>query len=109
MAITLITNFSYKGKQPNFERDRVATVEDLKAVKPENQEYDYGHIVFCKGDGKHYRFMYNYDEPDEANYNNTTGWFQEHATGIIVRAVTQSEYDALANKNDGILYAIIDG
>ena len=109
MSLTILSNFSYNGKNPNFDRDRVATVADLKAVKPENQEYDYGHIVFCIANGKHYRFMYNYDSQNNTDYDDKTGWFKELPVGLTVQAVTQSEYDALANKNDGILYAIIDG
>lgn len=109
MSLTILSNFSYNGKNPNFDRDRVATVADLKAVKPENQEYDYGHIVFCIANGKHYRFMYNYNNPpNESEEDAVTGWFKELQVGLVVQAVTQSEYDALANKNDGILYAIID-
>ena len=81
MSTTLISNFSYNGKQPNFERDRVATVSDLLAVDPTNQKYDYGHIVFCKEDGKHYRFMYNYDSQNNTGYSDETGWFKEFATG----------------------------
>lgn len=77
MALTILSNLSYNGKNPNFERDRVATLEALLYVNPANQEYDYGHIVFCEEDGKHYRFMHKYGAPDEANYNDTTGWFKE--------------------------------
>ena len=108
MATTLITNFSYKGKNPNFERDRVATLEALLDVNPANQEYDYGRIVFCVEDGKHYRFMYNYDAPDEANYNDTTGWFQEFAVGTSSGGtVTEAEIAQMGfTKNAGTVTGI---
>ena len=105
MATTLISNFSYNGKQPNFERDRVATVSELLAVDPLQQKYDYGHIVFCVEDGKHYRFMYNYDAPDDANYNTTTGWFQELTTGSGEGSIDTSNLatkDELKAKQDAI-------
>lgn len=114
MATTLIDNFSLYGDKPNFARDRVTDTKEMREFDVTTKKYDYGHIVFCKGDGKHYRFMYNYDAPDEANYNDTTGWFQEFTTGgseggVVVRVVTEEEYAAIENKNDGVLYAILEG
>lgn len=82
MATTLISNFSYYGKNPNFERDTVATKADLRAVIPtEQNKYDYGHIVFCKEDGRHYKFMYNYaTPPKDSEKDAVTGWFKEFVT-----------------------------
>ena len=81
MASIFSDNISFIGKKSNFERDTVKDVAALLAVDPANEEYDYGHIVFCEEDGKHYQFNYNYDNPAVNSRNDTTGWFTELATG----------------------------
>ena len=114
MATTLIDNFSLYGDKPNFARDRVADTKEMREFDVTTKKYDYGHIVFCKGDGKHYRFMYNYDAPDEANYNDTTGWFQEFTTGGSEGSIDTSDFATkidLESKQDviGDLAAIRSG
>lgn len=55
---------------PNFARDKVKTVSDLRWVKVKH--YDIGHIVYCEEDKRHYIFrgeeipldeVYGYFEP----------------------------------------------
>lgn len=76
MAFNYMENISYKNNKPNFERDAVKNLAALLAVDPTNKEYDYGHIVFCEEDGKHYRFNYNYNTPPaDSEKDAVTGWF----------------------------------
>lgn len=76
MAFNYMENISYKNNKPNFERDAVKNLAALLAVDPTNKEYDYGHIVFCEEDGKHYRFNYNYNiPPADSEKDAVTGWF----------------------------------
>lgn len=76
MAVIFPDNFNYIGREPNFVRDSVNTIADLLAIDPTKNKYDYGHIVFCKEDGNHYRFNYNYDNPPANDEKDSiTGWF----------------------------------
>lgn len=76
MAFNYIENISYNNNKPNFERDSVKTLAQLYEVEPENKGYDYGHLVFCEEDGKHYVFNYDYNNPPVASDKDTiTGWF----------------------------------
>lgn len=54
MAINIGTNFTFQGKQPNFERDRFATKAAMKAF-PETS-IDDGHLSYCAEDGNTYQF-----------------------------------------------------
>lgn len=81
MASIFSDNISFIGKKSNFERDAVKDVAALLAVDPANEEYDYGHIVFCEENGKHYKFNYDYDNPAVNSKNDITGWFAEFPTG----------------------------
>ena len=54
MAIKIGSNFTFQGKQPNFERDRVATKAAMKAF-PETS-IDDGHLSYCAEDGNTYQF-----------------------------------------------------
>lgn len=73
----LSNNFSYIGDKPNFDRDTISTKEDMLNVIPQSKEYDYGHIVFCEEDGKHYKFIYNYiNPPSDEKKDDETGWFE---------------------------------
>ena len=116
MATTLIDNFSLYGDKPNFARDRVENTDEMLNFDVTTKKYDYGHIVFCVANGKHYRFMYNYNAPpSESEKDADTGWFKEFVTGegggggVVVRVVTEEQYAAIENKNDGVLYAILEG
>ena len=54
MAITIGSNFTFQGEQPNFERDRFATKAAMKAF-PETS-IDDGHLSYCVEDGNTYQF-----------------------------------------------------
>ena len=54
MAIKIGSNFTFQGKQPNFERDRFATKAVMKAF-PETS-IDDGHLSYCAEDGNTYQF-----------------------------------------------------
>lgn len=54
MAIKIGSNFTFQGKQPNFERDRFATKDAMKAF-PETS-IDDGHLSYCADDGNTYQF-----------------------------------------------------
>lgn len=54
MAIKIGSNFTFQGKQPNFERDRFATKDAMKAF-PETS-IDDGHLSYCAEDGNTYQF-----------------------------------------------------
>ncbi len=76
MAFNYMENISYKNNKPNFERDTVKNIAALLAVDPANKEYDYGHIVFCEEDGRHYRYNYDYTNPPaDTQKSAATGWF----------------------------------
>lgn len=73
MAIIVGDNFSYKGKLPNFERDRFETLAAMKNA--DENIFDDGHISFCDEDKKTYRFL-STNEVDE-----TTGKWREFGAG----------------------------
>lgn len=54
MAIKIGSNFTFQGKQPNFERDRFATKAAMKAF-PETS-IDDGHLSYCAEDENTYQF-----------------------------------------------------
>ena len=83
MATILIDNFSLYGDKPNFDRDRVANTAEMLNFNVTTMKYYYGQIVFCLENGKHYKFVYNYNNPpaDNSGKDAVTGWFKEFATG----------------------------
>lgn len=56
-------NLILASTQPNFSRDRVRTILDLKNAKIKH--YDIGHIVYCVEDDKHYIFKGDQVEDDD--------------------------------------------
>lgn len=54
MAIKIGSNFTFRGEQPNFERDRFTTKAAMKAF-PETS-IDDGHLSYCAEDGNTYQF-----------------------------------------------------
>lgn len=54
MAIKIGSNFTFQGQQPNFERDRFATKDAMKAF-PETS-IDDGHLSYCAEDENTYQF-----------------------------------------------------
>lgn len=78
MAYNYMENISYRGDKANFERDTVKTIAELLAVDPADKIYDFGHIVFCEEDGKHYKYIYDYSNPPATEKKSVqTGWFSE--------------------------------
>ena len=54
MAVSLLDNFSYNGKKPNFSRDLMPSIEVMR-----NYNENYLPPVFtalCEEDGKRYRY-----------------------------------------------------
>lgn len=91
MAYNYSQNVAYSGTEPNFERDRVATLSSMLTHDVSLRAYDYGHIVFCKEDGNHYRFMYDYDNPpSDSEKDSVTGWF------VLLKSDTSAIEQALA-------------
>ena len=54
MAINIGTNFSYKGKLPNFDRDKFKTKAAMMAF--DENSIDEGHLSYCEEDGNIYQF-----------------------------------------------------
>ena len=54
MAINIGTNFSYKGKLANFERDKFVTKAAMKAF--DENSTDEGHLSYCEEDGNIYQY-----------------------------------------------------
>ncbi len=76
MAFNYQENINYNNDKPNFVRDTVKTLAALLAVDPAARGYDYGHIVFCEEDGRHYKFNYDYSNPPaDSEKDAVTGWF----------------------------------
>lgn len=107
MASIFSDNISFIGKKSNFERDTVKDVAALLAVDPANEEYDYGHIVFCEEDGKHYQFNYNYTKPNDNERNDTTGYFIELTVGSVTNdCITEEKLSSeLKQKRSSVLNA----
>lgn len=55
--IRYVSHYQYRGPKPNFDRDRLKTVLELKRAR--DTDYDCGHIVFCIETQKHYIFNKN--------------------------------------------------
>lgn len=91
MALSIGDNFQYQGRKPNFERDRYASLAEMKAVS--QAVIDDGHIAFCEEDGHTYRYLSSL--PEDA----VTGkWrrMQEGAAVTIV-PVLKADYNIAAN------------
>lgn len=78
MATKLGDNFRYNSTQPNFERDKFTTIDDMKEVIV----MDRGHLSFCEETGKTYRFkgQTTYDNT-EITPDPTLGYWEEFKTG----------------------------
>ncbi len=55
MAIGIGANFNYLGEEPNFSRDRFATVAEMEAAGAAKQ-LDEGHICYIIEEDKHYKW-----------------------------------------------------
>lgn len=76
---SIVTNFKFKSSAPNFERDHVKLISNLKEYGL--GDYDRGHIVYCEEDNKHYVFGTNIDYKGAPLKNEKFGYFQEFKTG----------------------------
>ena len=74
--------------QPNFTRDKVKSILDLKNVKL--KQYDVGHIVYCSEDGRHYIF-----EGDKIEFDEVYGYFR-----VLCESIEDEEIDGLLNSLD---------
>lgn len=54
MALGIMDNFDYKGKNPDFKRSQFTTLAEMKAVS--DSDMDEGHIAYCLEDENHYKF-----------------------------------------------------
>lgn len=78
---SIVTNFKFKSSAPNFERDHVKLISNLKEYGL--GDYDRGHIVYCEEDNKHYVFGTNIDYKGAPLKNEKFGYFQEFKTGAF--------------------------
>jgi hypothetical protein len=70
--------FTLIGGSPNFQRDALASVNELSAITQNDHIYDIGHIVYCQGNGKHYVFRGRTCEPNKGeDETKWIGQFQE--------------------------------
>lgn len=105
MAISLSDNLALSGSKNNFERDSYATLADMKAVKATKMPNVM--TAVCEETGKLY--IYN----KAAEVDEVLGKWREvgaagAGAGTAQRYVllTQAEYDALAEKEEDVLYLI---
>ena len=75
--------FIFNSKEPNFERDRYATLEAMRSVDDRN--IDEGHIAYCLEDGNVYKFCGPIHEgnPHGVNFDERLGyWRLQNSFGI---------------------------
>ena len=90
MAIKIGSNFTFQGKQPNFERDRFATKAAMKAF-PETS-IDDGHLSYCAEDGNTYQFK------SSNSVDNVTGkWRVFKADVDLSNYATKAEITTINN------------
>lgn len=80
-------NIILASTQPNFSRDSVKTISDLKNAKIKH--YDVGHIVYCTETDKHYIF-----KGTEVVFDSEIGYFRLFDSSD---AITDTELDDLLN------------
>ena len=90
MAIKIGSNFTFQGKQPNFERDRFATKAAMKAF-PETS-IDDGHLSYCAEDGNTYQFK------SSNSVDNVTGKWRVFKADVDLSAYATK--DSVAKKVD---------
>lgn len=89
-------NIDLQSREPNFKRDRFATLAEMKAY-PETSVDD-GHISFCKEDGQHYEFQSSNTVDTVTGrwrvWGSGTGCLSADATKTMEEALTASASDA---------------
>lgn len=88
MAIKIGSNFTFQGKQPNFERDRFATKAAMKAF-PETS-IDDGHLSYCAEDGNTYQFK------SSNSVDNVTGKWRIFKDGFSADTISTEPNQFLA-------------
>ena len=88
MAIKIGSNFTFQGKQPNFERDRFATKAAMKAF-PETS-IDDGHLSYCAEDGNTYQFK------SSNGVDNVTGKWRVFKDGFSADTISAEPNQFLA-------------
>ena len=88
MAIKIGSNFTFQGKQPNFERDRFATKAAMKAF-PETS-IDDGHLSYCAEDGNTYQFK------SSNSVDNVTGKWRVFKDGFSADTISAEPNQFLA-------------
>lgn len=72
---TIGESITLKSSKPNFERDQVKLLSDLRNARV--TQYDLGHIVYCIEDGNHYKF-----NGESETFSDTTGYFRLLVGGV---------------------------
>ena len=88
MAIKLGSNFTFQGRQPNFETDRFATKAAMKAF-PETS-IDDGHLSYCAEDGNTYQFK------SSNSVDNVTGKWRVFKDGFSADTISTEPNQFLA-------------
>ena len=88
MAIKIGSNFTFQGKQPNFERDAFATKAAMKAF-PETS-IDDGHLSYCAEDGNTYQFK------SSNSIDNVTGKWRVFKDGFSADTISTEPNQFLA-------------
>ena len=88
----ITSNFIFRSKLPNFERDSFDTMQAMRDVDP--SWIDEGHISYCKADGIHYKFS------QESGWDINTGyWRVLTPTDLVISGyITQEELDEILNE-----------
>ena len=102
MAIKIGSNFTFQGKQPNFERDRFATKAAMKAF-PETS-IDDGHLSYCAEDGNTYQFK------SSNSVDNVTGKWRIFKADVNLSAyATKAEITTINDNRSLNLHFVIIG
>ena len=99
MALSISSNFDYKGSSPNFVRDSFKTLQEMKGFK--EGFLDPGHISFCEED----RNTYKYD-PNNA-VDATTGKWRLFGGGITYHSIPELTEDYMVTSNPSLTNEVI--
>ena len=89
----ITSNFIFRSKAPNFERDSFDTLQAMRDVNPD--WIDEGHISYCKENGTHYKFN------SSNTFDSSTGYWrvlQEDLGNFTEGYVKQEDLDATLNE-----------
>lgn len=91
MALTISSNFDFKGTLSNFVRDSFKTFQEMKAFK--EGFLDPGHISYCAEDGNTYKY-----HPDNS-VDSVTGKWRLFGGGITYYEVPEITEDYIVTSN----------